>query len=195
MKTEPLIGMSEGQNLLAVLKKSRYTETDIKKLFEGNTLDRLLPVIRGNADVVVLRHVIDTNPFPSTLRDSAIVDEHNGHGEIEWNSEKFSLLPIDGRLTAYYKLNGQNIALNASVLDYFLKHPTLISHKVEKGRGGASEKIFFLGTTYLVLEGHPAVRYLQFRWGSWKPGFIISGYELLHSSAPAPKELVPKAIC
>ena len=87
--------------------------------------------LRGDAEVVIKRHIIDCDATPF-VPDGLKVEEHTPGGRFEWNPDEIKLYlsdkqrsgSIDGN-KLHKELAGKPV-LNANVLDYLLAHPNLI---------------------------------------------------------------------
>jgi len=143
------------------------TRADLKWLSEGDNLSTILPVIRGQAEVVVKKHIIDCDADPF-VPDMWSVEKHIKSGEFEWNPEK--VLPYlckkqeDGGTIEGNKLRKElkgKPVLNANVLDYLLAHPHLILEEWK------SKYVFFWGTIYRHSDGGLVVRGLRWNDGGW----------------------------
>ena len=149
------------------MRRNGWTVPDAKKLTEGDTLARLLPFLKGNAEIKTVKHVIDCDADPY-LPDGWKVEEHRKGGQVEFDLSKVTLYLVKdqqcGGVIEGNKLRKQlakQPVFNANVLDYLLKNPALIP---DEWKGKA---IFFWGTVYRDSLGGLYVRYLLWRGSSW----------------------------
>jgi len=152
--------------LKLAFRRNGWNNAEIKALSEGNILADVLKVIKGQAEIKMLEHLIDCDsvPFPS---DGWSVEEHKKGGTFKFNPEKVSLYlskkqkkgSIEGNDLRKELANRQT--LNANVLDYLLAHPELIP---EEWKG---KNIFFWGTIYRDSDGSLYVRCLSWRGSKW----------------------------
>jgi len=170
MDTELMLDVGQANEFKLACRRAGYTNADIKKMCEGSVLAQVLPVVRGNGEVTVVRHLIDCDADPFT-RDGWRVEEHKKHGrEFDWDEGKKINLYLsqnqqDGKVIRGNKLRtelSKKAALNANVLDYLLAHPDLIPE------GWNGKAIFFWGTIYRYSDGDLCVRCLCFGGGRWR---------------------------
>jgi len=159
------VGLANEIKLAA--RRAGATLTDLKRLAEGNNLATILPVLRGQAEVVVKKHIIDCDADPF-IPEGWSVEEHQKGGQLEWNPEKIQLWlsksQKDGGTIEGNKLRKElksQSVLNANVLDYLLANPHLIP---EEWKG---KYVCFWGTIYRSRSGRLIVRYLCWRGGGW----------------------------
>lgn len=166
--TELKLDVGQANEIKLAARRNGWSGTDLKRLCEGDMLGRLLPVVRGHAEVKPIDHVIncDIDPFvPEDWR----VERHRNSGLMRWEPKKVKLHlspnQQGGNVIVGNKLRVElaNIllVLNANVLDYLLKNPHLIP---EEWKG---QVIFFWGTIYCGDDGLLYVRNLFWSGGRW----------------------------
>jgi len=172
-----MLDVGQANELKLAFRRANWTNADIKKLSEGDAAERILPVIRGLAEVSVVCHQIDcdSNPFvPKNWE----VESHTKGGTLTWDPSKLKLhlspnqqnsKVIEGNKLRE-ELESEQI-LNANVLDYLLVHTELIP-KDWKGK-----YVFFWGTIYRRSDGGLCVRYLHWYGGRWYWGCNWLGYD------------------
>lgn len=184
MDTELMLDVGQANEIKLAARRAGATNTDLKKLSEGDMFAKVLPVIRGMADVVVVNHVIDCDADPF-VPDGWKVIEHKKGGHLKWDPAKISLyLPEkqrDGKVIEGNKLRKElekMPVINANVLDYLLANPHLIP---EEWKG---KYVFFWGTIYRFSDGDLCVRYLYWLGDGWYWIFLWLGFGW-HSHDPA----------
>ena len=168
MDKELMLDVSQAHEFKLACRRSGYTNADIKRMCEGDLLKRLLPTVRGIAEVVQREHIIDLDS-PPFVPDGWKVEEHHRGGSFEWNPEKVSLFLTEEQQRGSYirahglrkEFEGRN-PFNANCLDYLLKHQELI---LEDWKW---KQVFFWGTIYRDPRGHLCVRCLSWRDGRWR---------------------------
>lgn len=161
---------SVGQmNQLAdALEAADFTPDDVTKLRCAPQLGTFRNVLRGQVEIVVVKHIIDLDADPF-VPDGSTVEEHVKGGQFEWDPVKVIPYPSPdqeaGRVIRGDKLREHlkaKTVLNADLLDYLLKNPTLIP---EDWKG---KFVFFWGTIYRDPDGRLYVRYLRWGGGQWR---------------------------
>jgi hypothetical protein len=149
------------------LERNGLTPADVKKLSEGDHLAQVLFFLKGHAEIVMRKHVIncDADPF---VPENWKVEEHLKGGQFEWSPEKVALYLSEAQKTGSVvgndlrkELAGKPV-MNACILDFLLAHPHLIP---EEWKGKA---IFFWGTVYRGSDGRLYVRYLNWNGAAWR---------------------------
>ena len=127
MDTELMLDVGQANEIKLAARRAGATNTDLKRLSEGDMFARILPVIRGLAEIVVVKHVIDCDADPFLPKDWEVV-EHKKTGILEWDPKKIklhlSLDQQDGKVIEGNKLRKElanESVLNANVLDYLLE--------------------------------------------------------------------------
>lgn len=173
MDTELMLDVGQANEIKLAARRAGATNADLKRLSEGDMFSRILPILRGNGVVHVIRHPIDCDARPFTPN-SLTVHAHIKGGCLEWNPAKSKLLlsplQMDGKV-----IDGNNLRrvlaetrkLNANVLDYLLLHPDLIPEEWKKDSKGNCLFTHFWGTIYRNLDGDLFVRYIFFIDGGW----------------------------
>jgi hypothetical protein len=149
------------------LEAAGFTPDEVTKLRSFPMLGELKKVLRGLANIVVVKHIIDCDADPF-VPEGWSVESHKKIGNLEWDPTKvklhLSLNQQNGKCIEGNKLRAELASepvLNANVLDHLLAHPELIP---EEWKGKA---IFFWGTIYRCSDGRLCVRYLYWRDGRW----------------------------
>jgi hypothetical protein len=154
--------------------RNELTRADLKWLTQGDRLARFLPVIRGNAEIHIVRHVINLAANPH-IPDRCKVEEHReGNATFEWNPNLIALQLSESQKNRERTLGNDlrnelrdTPVLNANLLDYLLKYPDLIPEGWKRDGEGNTLHIFFWGTIYRDHEGFLCVRYLYWNHGRW----------------------------
>ncbi len=148
-------------------RRAGATAEDFKVLAEGDNLAKILPVLRGLAEVTMRKLVVDgdADPFcPPNWK----VESHHKMGQIEFDPSKIELWLAEGQKNGW--LNGKVLrkeiekldgVMNANMLDDLLKNPHLIP---ESWKG---KTVFFWGTIYRADNGYLYVRYLYWNGDAW----------------------------
>jgi hypothetical protein len=96
------------------------------------------------------------------------IEEHQKGGKLQWNPKNISLYLSEKQKESWVEGNDLRKEiknpLNANVLDYLLKNPTLIP---EDWKG---KYVYFWGTIYRYSGGGLYVRYLCWHDGGWDWG-------------------------
>lgn len=170
-------------------RRNGWNNAEIKTLSEGNILADVLRVIKGQAEIKVIEHLIDTDAQPF-IPGGMSVESHIGHGLWKWAPELIQLFLSKEQKRNYQEgnklwkvieaLKGK-IILNANVLDYLLAHPELIP---ESWKG---KLVFFWGTIYRFANGELCVRCLKWdgsRWG-WYYCWLDDSFHFCYPAALA----------
>lgn len=148
------------------------TLADMNTFAENGSLIRdLLAVLRGNAEIRIVSHLIDCSAQPMIPEGWRIEPEDQiasrFQGELVWSPEKIRLHLDDAQKTGTIvgndlkkKLEGQ-LVLPANVLDYLIAHPALIPLDWKE------KAVFFWGTIYRNSVGSAYVRFLDWDGGRW----------------------------
>lgn len=167
MSEQLMLDVDQAGELKAAFRRGDWTNADIKRLCEGNTLAQVRNVLLGRAVINTVKHVIDCDADPF-LHDGWKVEEHKKGGQLEWDPSKVSLHlsknQMDGKTIEGNKLRKELAkmpVMNANVLDWYLAHPELIP---DEWKGKA---VFFWGTIYRSSGGDLCVRYLYWDGGRW----------------------------
>lgn len=166
-----MLDVSQAAELKLAFRRNGWNNAEIKNLSEGDILANVLRVIRGQAEIKMIEHLIDcdANPF---IPDGWSVEDHKKSGMFKFNPKKISLYrskkqkkgSIEGN-DLRKELANQPV-LNANVLDYLLAHPELIP---EEWKG---EHIFFWGTIYRNSVDYLYVRHLHWNGSRWSWGYV-----------------------
>lgn len=189
--SELMLDVGQANELKLAFRRAEWTPADIKRLCEGNLALKLLPVVRGLGDVIIVKHVIDmdTAPYiPNGLRfDPEDQLQNQVHGQVEWNLKKFQLYLSEHQTTGKKWIGGKDLqkeleshlVYNANALDYLLVHPELIP---EEWKGKC---VFFWGTIYRDSDGPLCVRCLCWHGESWDWGCDWLDYDFFSYSPAA----------
>jgi hypothetical protein len=174
-----MLDVGQANELKLAFRKAKYTNDDIKKLCEGSTLSDVRSVIRGHADVKILRNVIDLHEAPF-IPDGWKVEQHLRGDSFVWDPTKVCLyLSKPQRQRKFIKGNwlreclAGKPALNANVLDYLLAHAHLIPEEWKTDEKGGVQSVFFWGTIYQRLNGDLCVRCLYWGGQGWLWSFDV----------------------
>jgi hypothetical protein len=147
-------------------RRNGWTNAEIKTLSEGNVLAKVLQVIKGQAEIKMVEHLIDCDAAPF-VPDGFSVEEHKKGGLFKFDPDEISLYLSKKQKKSFIgghdlrkKLSDKPV-MNANVLDYLLAHPEIIPEEWKE------KYILFWGTIYRDSDGDLFVRYLyggDFRW-------------------------------
>lgn len=167
-----MLDVSQAAELKLAFRRHGWNNAEIKALSEGSILGEVLKVIKGQAFIKAVEHLIDcdANPF---IPDGWSIKEHKKCGFFKFDPLKFSLY-LSKKKKGNIEVNdlrkelpGQSV-LNANVLDYLLGHLELIP---EEWKG---KYIFFWGTIYYSHVGSCCVRYLHWNGSRWDWDYILA---------------------
>lgn len=164
-----MLDVGQANELKLAFRRADFSNDDIKRLCEGKVLTEIRSVLRGDASITVIEHVIDCDADPF-VPDALLVEEHQKGGSFKWDKEaqKEALHLDKGQKNGKYiegnklrkELEGKPV-LNANVLDYLIAHPHLIPEEWK------SKAVFFWGTVYRGRDGSLCVRYLVWIVRRW----------------------------
>ncbi len=185
LMTELMLDVGQANEFKLACRRAGYTNADIKKLCEGDILAQFLSVLKGHANIVMAKHIIDCDADPY-VPDGWEVEEHTKGGQFEFEFQKIILyinnVQQNGHVIVGNKfrenLKGKSV-LNANVLDFLLAHPDLIPH------GWKDKHVFFWGTIYRGSDGRLYVRCLGWddcRWG-WNDYWLGGGFDACDTCA------------
>lgn len=175
--TELMLDVGQANEIKLAARRGGYTNADLKRLSEGDVMARILPVIRGHAEIKMCEHLIncDAGPFIpngwSVLPDNEQL-RNRVRGSLKWDLAKTKLHLDKGQegskvLVGYAlceALKAERV-LPANALDYFLAHPELIPEEWK------DKAVFFWGTIYRDSDGDLYVRYLCWDGEQWDWGY------------------------
>ncbi len=149
------------------LESAGFSPDDVTKLRTSGKLGEMKNVVYGMMEIKPVENIIDCSADPF-CPDGWTVEEHRKAGQLEWNPAKVKLFLDLGQQNGRC-LKGHDLreaiknqpVLNACVLDWLLAHPKFIP---ENWKG---KYVFFWGTIYRGSDGHPYVRYLDWRGDRW----------------------------
>lgn len=161
-----MLDVSQAAELKLAFRRNGWNNAEIKTLSEGNVLAKVLQVIKGQAEIKMVEHLIDCDAAPF-VPDGWSVKEHKKTGQLKFDPAKISLYlskkqkkGVIGGHNLHKELNNKPV-MNANVLDDLLVHPELIP---EEWKG---KNIFFWGTIYRDSDGNLYVRYLSSDESKW----------------------------
>ena len=172
-----MLDVSQAAELKLAFRRNGWNNAEIKTLSEGNILSDVLKIIRGQAEIKMIEHLIDCDAAPF-IPDGWSVEEHKKGGLFKLDPAKIpsylSKKQKRGSIVGHdLKEELANMpALNANVLDYLLAHQELI---LEEWKGKYN---FFWGTIYRDSDGDLYVRCLDWhvsRW-SWSYRWLDCGF-------------------
>jgi len=164
-----VMSVPQSAELEFALRRNGWTPADVKKLSTGDMLATLLPVLRGQAEVIVRKHIIDCDADPF-VPDGWSVEEHIKGGQFEWSAEQVELWLSEqqkgGSIVGneLRKLVKDKPAMNANVLDYLLKKEN--QHLIPES-WKCKAVLFFWGTIYRSRRGDLYVRCLYWSGDEW----------------------------
>jgi len=153
-------------------------------------MDGVHRFLSGESVVKTVEHFIDCDADPF-VPSGWTVESHKKGGQFAFNPAKVNLHlspnqqggeHIEGN-KLHKKLANEPV-LNANVLDFLLKNPTLIPEEWKRDASGNIRYIFFWGTIYHS-DGGLCVRYLHWGGGSWRWGSSWLDDDWLGSSPAA----------
>lgn len=166
------------------LERNGWTPELVKKLSQGCILSDLLPVLQGNAEVKIIRHVVDCSDEATSAHKSEVIyhsGRHTGDKEVVISISGDALYFHGGHvgLFEYKEYVGDSIkelhteivqecTLNICVLYYLIKHQELIPESWKE----KDKFIFFWGTirnysSPCRQELHRSVPFLRWLEGKW----------------------------
>ncbi len=161
-----LYSIGQMNQLGDALEAAGYTADDLTKMRSTSHLATFRNVLRGQVEIVVIKHTIDLDAKPF-VPNGWKVEEHRQGGQFAWDPMRIALYLADQQKSGVIvgnelrKVLKDQPVLNANVLDYLLANPELIP---EEWKG---KYIFFWGTIYRDSDGVLYVRYLYWRGGQW----------------------------
>ncbi|MBI2033950.1 MAG: hypothetical protein HYT13_02530 [Candidatus Liptonbacteria bacterium] len=176
------LDVGQANELKLAFRRTGWTNEEVKRLCEGDTLADLRKVLLGHAEVKPAEHVIncDADPFvPSGWK----VEEHQKGGQFRFDPTQVEFWLSEpqrkGKVIEGVKLRkglaGKPV-LNANVLDYLLAHPHLIPEEWKRDSEGHIRYIFFWGTIYRRSDGGLCVRYVYWDSGRWSWSYFWLDY-------------------
>lgn len=149
------------------LEAAEFTPDDVTKLKSFKNLRAIKDVLKGHAQIVKVKQVIDLDADPF-VPDGWQVVEHQKQGEFEWDPAEVSLYLSNEQQGNIYiegnklreELKNQKV-FNTNLLDYLLSHRELIPEEWK------DKYILFWGTIYRHPGGFLCVRYLRWGGGRW----------------------------
>lgn len=162
-----MLDVGQANELKMAFRRYNYTNELIKRLSEGDILERALMLIEGKARIHILEPTIDCDEKIQHLGLNII--KHKKMGLIKLTPEIFKSKLVKTKRSV-------GLAWNANVLDYLLKYKYLIDDlNLEKNK-----EYFFLGTTYCNPGENTYFRYLCWDHtfnkgkGDWRDGLELS---------------------
>ncbi len=161
-----MLDVSQAAELKLAFRRNGWNNAEIKTLSEGDILADVLKVIKGQAEIKMIEHLIDCDSAPF-IPGGWTVEEHKKGGLFKFDPVKISLYLSkkqkkgnSGGHDLRKELSDKPV-MNANVLDYLLAHPELIP---EEWKG---KYIFFWGTIYRYSDGLLCVRCLGWGGSRW----------------------------
>ncbi len=175
--TSEMISLPQALELAHALLRNGWKPADVKWLSVGERLAAVLPLVRGTAEIKIVKHLIDlaVDPF---VPDSCKGVEHHEKGatDFEWDPAKVRLHISENQKDSK-KVEGNELrkelakemSFNANLLDYLLKNPHLIPEEWKKDEAGNTRYIYiyFWGTIYRGSDDYQCVRYLYWNGTEW----------------------------
>ncbi len=184
MSDELMLDVSQAHELKLAFRRNGWTNKDIKNLSEGDILSKVLKVVKGQAEIRLIEHLIDCDATPF-IPEGWSVESHKKSGFFKFDPAKIRLYLSKKQKKGEYSIGNdlkKELAdlptLNANVLDYLLAHPELIP---EEWKGKA---IFFWGTIYRRSDGNLYVRCLRWDGSEWGWRYSFLGLDF-YSRSPA----------
>ena len=167
MDNELMLDVGQANEIKLAARRAGATNADLKLLSEGDTFAKILPVLRGLAEVTITKHIIDLDADPM-IPNGWTVEKHTKGGQFKFDPRQVVLYldkeQQDGGVIVgnklRQKLEGKGV-YNANLLDFYLANPQLIP---EEWKG---KFIFFWGTIYRDSGGILCVRCLRWGGGGW----------------------------
>ena len=164
-----LYSIGQMNQLGDALEAAGFSVDDVTKLRSFPDLSTFKNVLKGHAQIVQIKHVIDCDSTPFLPSGWKGVEEHKKGGQLEWDPTKvyLHLSPNqkDGKSIVGHELRKEltnEPVLNANVLDYLLAHQDLIP---ESWKG---KYVFFWDTIYRDSDDFLYVRSLYWSVGRWR---------------------------
>lgn len=166
------LDVSQAHELKLAFRRAGWTNADIKKSCEGDMLFRILPVVRGHAEIKLIEHLIDLDVDPY-VPDCWKVERHikGGHfkfdpAQVTFYLSKKQKKGVIGGNDLKKELEKKPV-FNANLLDYLLAHPDIIPDEWKTNEDGSTRYTFFWGTEYRDADGDLYVRYLHWSGDGW----------------------------
>ena len=171
MATPSDISVGLVHELTITATKAGWERKDFANLAHSEEkLRRILPFVRGYAEITQVRHVVDCDAKPF-LPNGWEVEEHKKGGQLtlDMSKVKLHLSPnqMDGKRIEGNKLRKElanEPVLNVNVLDYLLAHPDLIPEDWKRNEKEDVLRIFFWGTIHRNPNGDICVACLLWGW-------------------------------
>ncbi len=178
-----MLDVDQAGELKAAFRRGDWTNAEIKRACEGDSLARFRDVVRGYAKVVTTQHIIDCDAklfIPNGWRvenEDQLVSRIRGQLILDTSKIKLYLSSKqqDGKYIEGNKLRKElasDPVLNANVLDYLLKFEN--QHLIPEE--WKDKYIFFWGTIYRDSDDNLCVRFLCFNDGAWYWGYSWLGH-------------------
>ena len=94
-KEQLVLDVDQVNKLKLALRRVGYTNADIKKMCDGDTLAKLLPVIRGSGEVVAVNHF---------LPEDWSVEKHRAGGQFDLDTDKLFFWLTDSQRDGFLVL-------------------------------------------------------------------------------------------
>jgi hypothetical protein len=165
-----MLDVDQAHELKMAFRRGGWTNSEVKKLSEGDILAQVRDVILGRSEIKPVEHVIDLDADPFIPPDWK-VEEHKKGGQVKWSPANVQLYLSpnqkvkDGKVIVGNKLREElesKPVFNANLLDYLLANSHLIPEEWKDGY------TYFWGTVYRSLDCHLSVRFLYWAGGRWR---------------------------
>src|SRR3989344_3296480 len=90
MDMELMLDVGQANEIKLAARRAGATNTDLKRLSEGDTFTQILPVLRGLGEVNITKHIVDLDADPMIPNDWK-VEEHIKGGQFEFAPAKVAL--------------------------------------------------------------------------------------------------------
>ncbi len=188
---EEKLSLGQAHEFEIAARSAGWKNGDFDALIKNRALlAKFLPVLRGQAEVKAVEHLINCDAAPFVPNGWSVAEEKEqvedrATGNLAWDASKVRL-HLDKRQKGSKYVMGNELrkalkglpVMNANVLDYLLAHPELIP---EEWKGKA---VFFWGTVYRYSDGYLCVRYLDWFGGRWVWRYLWLGH-VWHAGYPA----------
>ncbi len=164
-----MLDVDQAGELKAAFRRGDWTNAEIKRLCEGDTLKNVRGVLRGFSEIKPILHAIDCDASPF-VPDGWKVEEHRKGGIFTWDPTKVKLYLSKKQKGDKYVIGNDlrkelasQPVFNANLLDYLLKPEN--QHLIPEDWKG--KYVFFWGTIYRSSVGDLCVRYLYWDDSAW----------------------------
>ncbi len=164
-----LYSVGQMNQLGDALEKAGFTPKDVTELRSFAGLGEFKAVLKGQARIVKIKHLIDLDADPFVPDNSWHVEEHIKGGKFKFDPKKVVLCLYEEQQNGGVingnklrkKLKGKSV-FNANLLDFLWAHPNLIP---EEWKG---KVVYFWGTIYRPSDDRLYVRGLIWYNDEWR---------------------------